>query len=102
MALEMGATAKDLARHFGTLERLMAADMPAGYAFKFQPNAVAGAVLVFILPPSMEELERRLRARGTDSDETIQRRMLASRAEGEAWNPKITLIAESLSALAGA
>ena len=25
-------------------------------------------VRVFILPPSMEELERRLRARGTDSD----------------------------------
>ena len=29
-------------------------------------------VRVFILPPSMEELERRLRARGTDSDEVIQ------------------------------
>ena len=28
-------------------------------------------VRVFILPPSMEELERRLRSRGTDSDEVI-------------------------------
>ena len=28
-------------------------------------------VRVFILPPSMAELERRLRARGTDSDEVI-------------------------------
>jgi guanylate kinase len=28
-------------------------------------------VRVFILPPSMTELERRLRARGTDSDEVI-------------------------------
>lgn len=41
------------------------------------------AVLVFILPPSMEELERRLRGRGTDKDETIHRRMLAARSEIE-------------------
>lgn len=41
------------------------------------------AVLVFILPPSMEELERRLRGRGTDKDETIHRRMLAARTEIE-------------------
>ena len=38
-------------------------------------------VTIFILPPSMEELERRLRARGTDTDDVIQRRMLAARAE---------------------
>lgn len=41
------------------------------------------AVCIFILPPSMEELERRLRARGTDSDDVIRRRMLAARAECE-------------------
>jgi len=34
-----------------------------------------GAVLIFIMPPSMEELERRLRSRKTDSEETIQRRL---------------------------
>jgi guanylate kinase len=39
------------------------------------------AVLVFILPPSMEELERRLRERKTDSAETIARRMLNARTE---------------------
>jgi len=39
------------------------------------------AVLVFILPPSMEELERRLRERRTDSADTIARRMLAARSE---------------------
>jgi guanylate kinase len=32
-------------------------------------------VTIFILPPSMEELERRLRARGTDSEEVIEVRM---------------------------
>jgi guanylate kinase len=30
---------------------------------------------IFILPPSIEELERRLRGRATDSDEVIQRRL---------------------------
>ncbi|HTA65183.1 MAG TPA: guanylate kinase [Xanthomonadaceae bacterium] len=39
------------------------------------------AVGVFILPPSLTELERRLRARAQDSEETIQRRLAAARAE---------------------
>lgn len=39
------------------------------------------AVGVFILPPSVEELERRLRGRGTDSNEVIARRLLAARSE---------------------
>lgn len=33
------------------------------------------AVSIFILPPSREELERRLRGRGTDSEEVIARRL---------------------------
>jgi guanylate kinase len=41
------------------------------------------AVCIFILPPSMPELERRLRGRGTDSDEVIRRRLLHARAECE-------------------
>jgi guanylate kinase len=42
-------------------------------------------VRVFILPPSMNELERRLRARGTDSDEVIRRRMDRAAAEISHW-----------------
>jgi guanylate kinase len=38
-------------------------------------------VLIFILPPSMRELERRLHERATDSDEIIAERM--KRASGE-------------------
>jgi guanylate kinase len=39
------------------------------------------AVSVFILPPSAEELERRLRARGKDSEDAIRRRLAAAEAE---------------------
>jgi guanylate kinase len=39
------------------------------------------AVAIFILPPAREELERRLRSRGQDSDEAIQRRL--NRAQQE-------------------
>jgi len=36
---------------------------------------------IFILPPSMAELERRLRARAQDSDEVIRRRLRSAAAE---------------------
>ena len=42
-------------------------------------------VRVFILPPSMTELERRLTARGTDSGEVIARRMERAAAEISHW-----------------
>jgi guanylate kinase len=38
-------------------------------------------VLVFVLPPSMAELERRLRRRATDADLVIERRLRAAREE---------------------
>ncbi|WP_050697941.1 guanylate kinase [Anaeromassilibacillus senegalensis] len=38
-------------------------------------------VSVFILPPSVGELERRLRDRGTESEEAIQKRLQAARQE---------------------
>lgn len=41
------------------------------------------AFTVFVSPPSLDELERRLRARGTDSEETIQKRIKNARAEME-------------------
>lgn len=42
-------------------------------------------VSIFILPPSMGELERRLRARGQDSDEVIAGRMEKSLSEVSHW-----------------
>jgi guanylate kinase len=43
------------------------------------------SVAIFILPPSREELERRLRSRGQDSDEEIARRLARARSEIEAF-----------------
>ncbi len=38
-------------------------------------------VLVFILPPSLRELEQRLRSRATDADEVIAQRLKVARSE---------------------
>jgi guanylate kinase len=41
---------------------------------------VPGAILIFVEPPSLEELERRLRGRGTETEEAIRLRL-----ETAAW-----------------
>ncbi len=43
------------------------------------------AVTVFILPPSYQVLERRLRGRGQDDEPTIQRRLAAAGRELDAF-----------------
>lgn len=43
-------------------------------------------IRIFILPPSIEELENRLRSRGTDSDEVIEKRMLKAKDEISHFN----------------
>jgi guanylate kinase len=57
---------------FFDIEILGAQQLKAAY-----PEALS----VFLLPPSMEELERRLRARGTDSHEAINERLARGRLE---------------------
>ncbi len=39
------------------------------------------ALMIFINPPSFEELERRLRSRGTETEEQIQTRLSTARTE---------------------
>ncbi|HYL84839.1 MAG TPA: guanylate kinase [Candidatus Angelobacter sp.] len=46
---------------------------------------VPESVAIFILPPSREELERRLRSRGQDSNEEIARRLAQAREEIAAY-----------------
>ena len=38
-------------------------------------------VTIFILPPSMEELENRLRGRGTETEEKVQKRLAQAKEE---------------------
>ncbi len=49
----------------------------AGQVVNKRPETVR----IFIAPPSWEELERRLRARGTDSQEKIQERLIRAKVE---------------------
>lgn len=42
------------------------------------------AILVFVVPPSLDELERRLRSRDTESEEQINKRMQEAREELQA------------------
>ena len=49
-------------------------------------RAMPGCVSIFILPPSRVALEQRLRARGTDSDEVIARRLRDAIADMKHWS----------------
>ncbi len=50
-------------------------------------DRIPGSILIFIEPPSMEELERRLRGRGTETEDRIRLRMETATWELEqrAW-----------------
>lgn len=56
-------------------------DVKGGMNLKqyFGSNALA----IFVMPPSVEILEQRLRSRGTESEEAIQKRLARSKAELE-------------------
>ncbi len=53
-------------------------DVQGGYQIR---KAFPEACLIFLLPPTMDELQKRLIARGTDDPSVVARRMEASRAE---------------------
>ncbi len=52
---------------------------------QLKQNARADLVSIFILPPSQEELERRLHTRAQDSDEVVRRRMAKAADEMSHW-----------------
>jgi guanylate kinase len=64
----------------GPVEAHLAADVPALLKIDLQGarqvrKAMPEALLVFLAPPSVEELKRRLIGRGTDDEETIRLRL---------------------------
>ncbi len=85
-----------LGRSYGTPRAPVEAALAAGQDVLFDiewqghrllksamPEDVVG---IFLLPPSLAELERRLRGRGQDAEEEIARRMAASREEMRHWD----------------
>ena len=52
---------------------------------QLKQNARADLVSIFILPPSHEELERRLHTRAQDTDEVVRRRMAKAADEMSHW-----------------
>jgi guanylate kinase len=80
---------------YGTLRAPVEAGLAAGADMLFdidwqgtqqiRQRAAGDLVGVFILPPSMEELGRRLQSRGSDSADVIARRMERAAAEISHW-----------------
>jgi guanylate kinase len=73
-------------RHFVEAERdkgcdvLLKIDVQGGLAVR---SKAPDAILIFLAPPSFEELERRLRERSTETEDQITRRLLDARSEME-------------------
>lgn len=76
--------------YYGTLraevERYMQAEIPVILVIEVQgagniKRLYPGSTTIFVMPPTMQELERRLRERGTEDEATIQKRL--RRAETE-------------------
>ena len=76
---------------YGTLKSEMERIWAKGNTIFFDVDVMGGinlkrlfsedACSVFIMPPSVEELERRLRGRGTDAEEIIQKRIAKAEFE---------------------
>ncbi len=87
---EMAEWAEVFGNRYGTSKRVLAEAVARGAdvlleidvqgAAQIRRN-LPGAVLVFLLPPSREELERRLRGRGSESEETLARRLAEAERE---------------------
>jgi len=76
--------------YYGTSQKWIADQLAAGHDVLLEIDwqgaqqvrgAFPQAIGVFILPPSMEELECRLTGRGTDAADVIARRLAAAQAE---------------------
>lgn len=77
--------------NYGTSAALVNEALTSGHDLLFDIDFQGGrqlkakfpddVVLVFILPPSLAELERRLRTRATDAPEVIERRLRVARDE---------------------
>ncbi len=88
--------AKVFGHYYGTPKAQVKQGLREGQDFLFDidwqgtqqlyQRAEGDVVRVFILPPSLEELHRRLRSRNTDSEEVIAGRMARAQDEISHWD----------------
>jgi guanylate kinase len=80
--------------HYGTARSQVEGSLAAGQDLILEIDwqgaqqirrALPECVTVFILPPSRAELERRLRGRGTDAEDVIQRRLRDAASDMTHW-----------------
>jgi guanylate kinase len=93
---ELREWAHDFDHRYGTprapVEAMLAAGCDVQFDIDWQgaqqlyQQAGGDVVRVFILPPSVDELERRLLARGTDGDEVVAARLARANSEISHWD----------------
>lgn len=85
-------TAEVYTNYYGSLKQPVFDMLASGYDVLFELDTMGAkqirsaypeSVLVYIAPPSVEELESRLRNRGTDSEDSIRLRLRMARREFE-------------------
>jgi guanylate kinase len=81
----MKATVKEALFH-GT-DVLLDIDVQGASTIRKTDDELLGGSLVdvFIMPPTLEELEKRLRKRGTETEEQVQQRLRTGREEMRLW-----------------
>ncbi len=77
---QLYGTPRDPVRELVTAGQVVVLDIEVQGALQVKRH-LPDALLVFLVPPSFEELEHRLRGRGTEDDEAIARRLRAARQE---------------------
>jgi guanylate kinase len=98
-------------RHYGTLKSTVVSHLARGVDVLLDVDTLGAASIrqctdpviqdaladVFIMPPGLEELGRRLRKRGTESEEQIATRLHNASSEMEKWREyRYTLISSSM------
>lgn len=88
-------TAKVFGFHYGTPKKFVENNLNAGKDILFDIDwqgtqklsdySISDLVSIFILPPSTDELKKRLKRRAEDSDEIVENRMSKARSEISHW-----------------
>lgn len=79
------------------MDKVMVFDVDVNGGLNIKKFFGDDALAIFVMPPSIEVLEQRLRSRGTESEESIQKRLGRSAKElGESHNFDVTIVNDDL------